>query len=308
MHCVTTLMYWRRHVVLMCLLAPVLLHAENVAITFDDLPLNGELAPGMTRVGIVRNVLEILKSQRVPPVYGFVNAIGLEGNLDGANALKLWVSSGQMIGNHTYSHADLNANTAESFLDDVRRNEPVLELLDGSDRWHWLRYPYLHEGDTLEKRRAVRSQISQRGYRIAQVTLDFHDYLWNSAYARCHAKADKKSIEWLHASYLTAASQHLDADRLMARMVFGREINHVLLLHLGAFSSSILPDLLNLLHQKGFKLVTLDEAQKDRAYDADPDAASPPGGTLLGQWMNARALKYPDMPATPDQQLETICQ
>jgi peptidoglycan/xylan/chitin deacetylase (PgdA/CDA1 family) len=181
-----------------------------------------------------------------------------------------------------------------------------LELLDGSDRWHWLRYPYLHEGDTLEKRRAVRAQLSQRGYLIAQVTLDFHDYLWNSAYARCHANADNKSIEWLRASYLAAASQQLDADRQMAKMVFGREISHVLLLHLGAFSSSILPDLLNLLHQKGFKLVTLGEAQRDRAYQSDPDA--PPGGTLLGQWMNARALKYPDMPATPDQQLETICQ
>jgi peptidoglycan/xylan/chitin deacetylase (PgdA/CDA1 family) len=286
----------------------MLLHAKNLAITFDDLPLNGGLAPGMTRVGIVRNVLEILKSQRVPPVYGFVNAIGLEGNIDGANALKLWVSGGQMIGNHTYSHADLNTNTTESFLEDVRRNEPVLELLDGSDRWHWLRYPYLHEGDTLEKRRAVRSQLSQRGYRIAQVTLDYQDYLWNSAYARCHAKADNKSIEWLRTSYLTAASQHLDADRQMTKSVFGREISHVLLLHLGAFSSSILPDLLNLLRQKGFTLVTLDKAQQDPAYDSDPDAASPQGGTLLGQWMNARALQYPDMPGNPYQQLETICQ
>jgi hypothetical protein len=81
----------------------------------------------------------------------------------------------------------------------------------------------------------------------------------------------------------------------------------VLLLHLGAFSSRILPDLFDLLRQKGFKLVTLEQAQQDPAYDADPDTASRDGGTLLDQWMHARALRYPDVPTKPYKALETIC-
>jgi hypothetical protein len=43
------------------LLAPGRGYTENVAITFDDLPLNGTLAPNMTRAGIVHEVLVILK-------------------------------------------------------------------------------------------------------------------------------------------------------------------------------------------------------------------------------------------------------
>lgn len=31
--------------------------AQKVAITFDDLPLNGDLPPGMTRVEVVGNTL-----------------------------------------------------------------------------------------------------------------------------------------------------------------------------------------------------------------------------------------------------------
>ena len=281
---------------------------ENVAITFDDLPLNGILAPDMTRAGVVRDVLAILKKQGVGQVYGFVNAKKLEGSPDGALALKLWVAGGHRVGNHTYSHPDLNTETADSFIQDVRQNEPILELLDKDDSWRLFRYPYLREGDTLEKRRAVRGQLRERGYRIAQVTLDYEDYLWNSPYARCVSKGDNKSIAWLRSSYLAIASQYLEAGRQSATVVFGREINHVLLLHLGAFSSYILPDLLDLLRQKGFRFVTLEEAQKDPAYDSDPDAASRQGGTLLEQWMDARALKYPNATMKPYKELEAICQ
>ena len=72
--------------------------------------------------------------------------------------------------------------------------------------WRWFRYPYLHEGDTLEKRRAVRAFLPTSGYRIAQTTLDFEDYLWNSAHARCWMRRrTTTSIEWLRESYRTAA-------------------------------------------------------------------------------------------------------
>jgi peptidoglycan/xylan/chitin deacetylase (PgdA/CDA1 family) len=289
-------------------LLPARSHAESVAITFDDLPLNGTLATDVTRVRVVKDVLAILKQRRVPQVYGFVNAVKLEGNADGAEALKLWVAGGERVGNHTYSHLDLHKSTPAEFLQDVRQNEPALELLDKSDAWRWLRYPYLREGDTLEKRRAVRAQLQERGYRIAQVTLDYEDYLWNSAYARCVSKGDKTSISWLRSTYLATASQYLDLDRQMAKLVFGREINHVLLLHLGAFSSTILPDLLDLLTRKGFKLVRLEEAQSDPAYESDPDAGSRYGGTLLEQWMDARSLPYPAVAKKPYKELEAICQ
>ncbi len=70
------------------------------------------------------------------------------------------------------------------------------------------------------------------------------------------------------------------AQRDLARQVFGRDINHVLLLHLGSFSAEILPDLFALLTKQGFEIVTLEEAQSDPVYATDPDTASPGGGTL----------------------------
>lgn len=282
--------------------------AQKLAITIDDLPQNGPLPPGVTRVDITRDTLAVLKKRQVPPVYGFINAKKLEGSVDGAEALKMWAAA-EPFGNHTYTHIDLEANTAEAFEREVEQNEPTLELLakPGSD-WHWLRYPYLHEGDTVEKRRAVREYLTKHGYKIAQVTLDWEDYMWNNAYARCAAKNDTKSIEWLRTSYLSTASEFLDLGRAQAKLIYGHEINYVLLMHLGAYSSTIMPDALDLLKKKGFKLVTLEDAQSDPVYQGDPDIGLHDAGTMLDQMMQLKQIKYPEHVDKPYKELQSLCQ
>jgi peptidoglycan-N-acetylglucosamine deacetylase len=289
--------------------------AQKLAITLDDLPRNGDLPPGVTQVDITRDTLAVLKKRHVPPVYGFINGKKLEGNVDGAEALKLWAAA-EPFGNHTYTHIDLEQNSAEAFERDLEQNEPTLELLakpapgkggkPGND-WHWLRYPYLHEGDTVEKRRAVREYLTKHGYKIAQVTLDWQDYMWNSAYARCVTKNDKKSIEWLRTSYLSTASEFLDLGRAEAKLIYGHDINYVLLMHLGAYSSTIMPDALDLLKKKGFKLVTLEEAESDPAYQSDPDVGMRDPGTLLDQMMNIKQLKYPEHVEKPYKEVREVC-
>ncbi|HTU41845.1 MAG TPA: polysaccharide deacetylase family protein [Candidatus Aquilonibacter sp.] len=281
--------------------------AQKLAITFDDLPSNGSLPPGVTQAQTTKDVLAILKKRHVPPVYGFINAHKLEGNPDGAEALKLWAAK-EPVGNHTYAHMDLEQNTADAFEREIAEDEPALELLDATNSWHWFRYPYLHEGDTVEKRRVIRSYLKAHGYRIAQVTLDWEDYLWNTAYARCAAKNDQTSIAWLRSSYLSTASEFLDLGREQSKLIFGRDINYVLLMHLGAFSSTILPDALDLLHKKGFQLVTLQEAEADPAYDTDPDVGLHDAGTLLDQMMQVKQIKYPPHSEKPYKQIEAVCQ
>lgn len=242
--------------------------AQKVAITFDDLPLNGDLPPGMSRVQIARDVVALLKSRHLPAAYGFVNAKKLEGNSDAAEALKIWAAD-EPMGNHTYGHMNLNQNAPEAFEREIDQNEPALELLAGKDAdWHWLRYPFLHEGDTIEKRRAV-----------------------------C-----------LKSSYLEIEASCLDLGRALAKLVYGHEINHVLLLHLGAFSSTILPDAFDLMEKKGFTFVTLQEAESDPVYEGDPDVGSKYGGTLLELWVEAKKIKFPPVMAKPYNQLKEICQ
>ena len=101
----------------------------------------------------------------------------------------------------------------------------------------------------------------------------------------------RQSIAWLRSSYLGIAIAYLDLGRDLAKLVYGHDINHVLLLHLGAFSSTILPDVFDLMEKKGFTFVTLEEAESDPAYEGDPDVGSKYGGTLLELWMEAKKIQ-----------------
>jgi peptidoglycan/xylan/chitin deacetylase (PgdA/CDA1 family) len=283
----------------------------KVALTFDDLPVNGQVPAGVSPTQITRETVAVLKKHRIPASYGSINARQLEGNPDGAEALKLWIAAGHPLGSHTYSHPDFTKNSIENFEREILQNEPALQLLTRANArhdWRWFRYPYLHEGDTLEKRRAIRAFLAARGYRIAQTTLDWEDYIWNSSWARCVDKQDTASMDWLVESYKTAARDFMRFQRANSRTVFGRDIHHVMLLHLGAFSSRILPELFELLDAEGYEVVTLEEAQKDPAYDHDPDFAHPRGGTLVELAMLAKQIPGPaDAPTLPRQRLVDIC-
>lgn len=280
---------------------------KEVAITIDDLPRHGDLPPGMTRLDVAESMIATFRAKGVPTVYGFMNVKRADGDATKDDVLHAWVASGNLLGNHTYDHMDLSANTAAQFEANIAANEPTLQALMGQKNWHWFRYPFLHEGESLEKRRAVRQYLEEHGYRVAQVTLDFEDYAWNNPYARCAAKQDAAAIDWLKSSYLETATEYVALGKKLAEQVYGREIKHVLLLHIGAFDSIMLADLLDLLSKQGFKFVTLEEAESDPAYQKDPDAALKYGGTLLEQFMDGQHRKYPPHADKPTDKLNSIC-
>ena len=279
-----------------------------VALTFDDLPGAGNLPPGMTRTQVATNLAAELRKNHLEGTYGFLNAAKMQNSPDAEQALHAWLDAGMNIGSHTWSHISLTSNTAEAFNHEIDLNEPVLKQYAGSRDWHWFRYPFLWEGDTLEKRHAVRSYLKDHGYHVAQVTLDFEDYAWNDAYARCSATHDATAIAWLRQSYLDTAAEYIKLGREEEWIAFGHEIPNVMLLHQTAFTTLMLPELLVLLRNDGFRFASLAEVEQDPAYAMDPDAPLKYGGTLPDQFMDSRKLKYPPFKPKPFAQLKGICQ
>lgn len=278
-----------------------------VALTFDDLPAGGGLPPNETRAHIAATLAAELRAHHLKGVYGFVNGVDVAGDPDEQEALRTWVQAGMNIGNHTWSHPSLTDFSAETFEQEIARNEPVLaQYAEGRD-WRWFRYPYLCEGDTLEKRRAVRTWLKDHDYRIAQVTLNFNDDDWDDAYGRCVAKKDDAAIGWLRQSYLENAAKFIRVGREEQLIAFGHEIPNVLLLHETPFTAAMLPELLQLLDRQGFRYRELAKVERDPVYALDPDAASKDGGPLPNQFLNARHLPYPPFTPEPSDKLESIC-
>jgi ketosteroid isomerase-like protein len=118
----------------------------TVALTFDDLPAAGSLPAGQNRTKILTALAAELKALHLEGAYGFVNAVKLENDPDSQQALRVWLDAGMNIGNHTWSHMSLTANTAEAFEHEIALNERALAQYAGTRDWHWFRYPFLWEG------------------------------------------------------------------------------------------------------------------------------------------------------------------
>jgi peptidoglycan/xylan/chitin deacetylase (PgdA/CDA1 family) len=288
------------------LFSTVLAHGQQMAITFDDLPAHGEKPAGMTRLDIAQSILTTLKQARMPPTYGFINGKRGEDDASSPAVLDAWRAAGQPLGNHTWSHIDFHKATPEQFEADVAKVEPLLKQLMGNEDWHWFRYPFLHEGDTVPKRRAARAWLAAHGYKIAEVSMDFEDYLWNAPYARCMGKHDDRSIGRLHDSYLSVADQYYGVFRRLSQMVYGRDVKYVLLMHVGAFDAKMLPELLALYRSKGVSFISLPSAISDPAYRDDPDIAEPTGGAFLELMMRKKKLAIPEN-SKPYKELDDMC-
>jgi peptidoglycan/xylan/chitin deacetylase (PgdA/CDA1 family) len=281
-------------------------HGQQMAITFDDLPAHGEKPAGITRLDIAQSILATIKQERMPPSYGFINGKRGEEDASSPAVLNAWRAAGQPLGNHTWSHVDFDKATPEQFEADAAKVEPRLKQLMGDEDWHWFRYPFLHEGDTVPKRRAARAWLAANGYKIAEVSMDFGDYLWNAPYARCMDKHDDTSIGRLHDSYLSVADQYYGVFRQLSQMVYGRDVKYVLLMHVGAFDAKMLPELLALYRSKGVTFISLPSAISDPAYRDDPDIGEPTGGAFLELMMKKKKLAFPEN-SKPYKELDDTC-
>jgi peptidoglycan/xylan/chitin deacetylase (PgdA/CDA1 family) len=267
--------------------------AQEIAFTFDDLPAHSTLPPGETRLQVAQTIIAALKAGGLTGVWGFTNGVQMQSEPASTAVLAAWRAAGFPLGNHTWSHLNLNTESLEAWEADVVADESLLAAEMGQGTWRWLRFPYLSEGDTAAKRAAARAFLAGRGYRIAQVTMSFGDYAYNEPYARCMAKGDQGEVARLEQAYLDGAKAEAARARSMSKALLGRDIPYVLLMHLGAFDARMMPRLLELYRQEGFRFVSLDKAEQDPFYRPSVDLKDPPAPDTLEAALIARRLPVP---------------
>lgn len=276
-------------------------HAQQIAFTWDDLPAHSLLPQGQSRLQIANTILAAMRDHHLPPAYGFVNGIRVEREPGSEAVLEAWRRGGYPLGNHTWSHLNLNERTVAEFMLDTHRNENLLQKYMPVANYRWLRYPYLAEGESAEKRAAVRAQLALAGYRVAAVTMSFGDYAWNEPYARCLAKSDDAAIRRLESTYLQAADDTLTRTRAMSHTLAGHDVPYVLLMHVGAFDARMLPRLLDLYERREMHFITLEQAESDPFYREDVDLSLPSAApTSLEAALRARGLAVAAALPAPD--------
>jgi peptidoglycan/xylan/chitin deacetylase (PgdA/CDA1 family) len=286
----------------------VLRAPREVAVTFDDLPAPADsvVSDDPTALqAMTARLLAELKQCHVPAI-GFVN----EGKLNRGDfaqrvdILKMWVDAGFPLGNHTYSHADLDAMPLAAYELDFLRGEMVTEPLLRSKgmRERYFRYPYLDVGATPGAQRAFKQFLARQGYTIAPVTIDNQEYMFAAVYAHAMAAGDTVAADRVAASFLSYMNDIFGYFEKFSSQTLGYEPRQVLLLHADELDTDTLGDLVKMLRARGYRFITLRDALFDPAYHQPDryDDSDDGGVSWIEHWaftMHKDVLGGPDPPA-----------
>ena len=281
----------------------------EVAVTVDDLPMHGPDFAGIDRVAIADRLLAVFRAHHLPPVYGFVNGEKVDQHPESVAVLQHWLAAGNPLGNHTYSHIGLNDATVSDYVRDLEKGEAILRrLVPDASIWKVFRYPYLFEGDTLEKHEAVRGYLATHGYLTAEVTIDGDDWAWNAPFARCKDRHDEVEIAALLRGYVKTQVSELRYMRVVTRLLAGRDVKHVLLLHVGAADAEAMDALLTAYESEGVRWIDLPTALRDPFYAQNRNLPYKAGAAFPYPVARARDLPLPTAPERPEEErLKATC-
>lgn len=231
---------------------------REIAITIDDLPFvgfaNNNPAKLKREEARFLSIMQALVDNNVPAT-GFVIAGAIENGQ--WEMLEHFQQAGFVLGNHTYTHINLNTTNAKNYINNVDKADKVLAPLMSSPKY--FRYPFLAEGKG-EKRQLVQDYLAANNYIVAPVTIDSKDFLFNAKlYAVSHRNREQtlRNIKPKYLAYIW--NQTLQAERIAQRSK-NQSPKQILLIHANLLNSYCMADIIELYKRNGYRFISLAEA------------------------------------------------
>lgn len=274
-------------------LIPNAIHAETVrkiSLTFDDLPGLGPV--GFWRPREISNMILRTMAKYDIKAAGFVVEERIEKDPSTFVVLEDWIERDHILGNNTFSHVDLHQLERRDFLEHVRDGQIFLKKLSRLKRFSfkYLRFPYLHQGETLKKKNRIAKSLYRGGYEIAPVTIKMPDYRFNRIYLE--VQDDEKPREQLKEIYLDELKKGVEYGEKQSQAVFGRNIPHILWLRCTIATGAFLEDLIEQLQAQGYSFVSFPEALSDPAYKTEELYAGPLSLSFIDRVAATRGLPF----------------
>ncbi len=244
---------------------PCIAAVREIALTIDDMPFVGTDSNDSANLQRSHDrfmkIMQSLIDNHVPAT-GFVIA--------GAIGKGQWMlleefrKEGFALGNHTYTHANLNQVGVEKYINEIAHADQKLASIMTQPKY--FRYPYLAEGKGVAKQE-VQDYLTTNQYTIAPVTIDSKDYRFNERLLHISWRIRNQYLGQIKHEYLDYIwKQTLLAEK---RSKSGHT-KQILLLHANLLNSHFLSDVIQMYKKNGYQFISLTEALNNTAPSAIP--------------------------------------
>lgn len=214
-----------------------------MAITMDDLP--------PVEPFVLDKITHALSSHQATAAF-FVIADRVKP--DNVRDFAQLRDQGFTLGSHSYSHPSLREVSAEQYIADLEKADKILSPIMTAPKYY--RYPYLAEG-RLIKRKRVHQYLSDHHYLVAPVTIDSRDFEFNSELYRSSQPLNEDELADIKNRYLNFVWKQVQKTENTQHC---RPEKQILMLHANRLNSYFLGDLLQMLANRGYRFISLDEA------------------------------------------------
>jgi peptidoglycan-N-acetylglucosamine deacetylase len=253
-----------------------------VLITVDDLPIAADAAhpDPAERERITRGMLQALAKHHVTAV-GLVAGKHHPTAAD-ENLLGLWLRAGHELGNHSFSHLNYSETETQPYIADVEKERAwLVEFLEArGGRLRFFRFPFLNEGNTPEKLRAMRDYLKSSGQTNLPVTLDNQDWSFEEDWVAARKGSDKAAMARIAEDYQAALRIHVEHFESAGERLFGRPTPEILLLHAGEVGAAQWDALFHWLEGTNHRFATADEVLADPAISTPHEYVAEDGVSL----------------------------
>lgn len=280
---------------------------RSIAVTIDDLPVVSTRRTLENRQEITKKLIGHITKAKVPAI-GFVNENKLYAGEKRSEAetdlLRMWLTAGLELGNHTFSHRSADAISVQEYQDDIIRGEIITKELLKAEKQDikYFRHPFLQTGSDMEVKNAIYKFLADHNYTVAPITFDNADYIFSRAYDIAYDKDDKKLQKRVGDAYVPYMEKKLEYWERQSVKLLGREMAQTLLIHANFINSDYFDDLAAMLKKRGYKFVSLEDALKDEAYRLPDKFTRRAGISWLHRWTLDKGREYvlPNEPMVPE--------
>jgi peptidoglycan/xylan/chitin deacetylase (PgdA/CDA1 family) len=253
-------------------------YATEVSFTIDDPGLQSTST--LSHLDVARQILQTLNENKLK-VFLFVCGKRIDSP-EGMKILKLWDEQGHRLGNHTYSHENYNSRKIDfNFLShDIFKNEALIKNFKNFKKI--FRFPMLKEGDTAEKRDDMRTLLKKNGYIFGHVTIDASDWYISDRFVEKLDSGKKINLDSYRDYYLKHIWDRAQYYNNLSKRVLGREVKHNILLHHNPLNAYFLKDLILMFKNKGWKIISAENAFEDPVYSLTPKSLPAGEGIIWG--------------------------
>jgi beta-lactamase regulating signal transducer with metallopeptidase domain/peptidoglycan/xylan/chitin deacetylase (PgdA/CDA1 family) len=263
---------------------------RKLAIGFVSIPpVDRSENPPKDSDATARLMIAKLTQYKVPAV-GFVNGGSIS---DGeklfpvrANIVRLWRDAGLEVGIGNFKHVWFYHMPYDEYVAGVEKNEEAVKkiLAEKNLPLRYFSYPYLNTGKTVEDRDRFEAWLEGRGISSVKYTIDNNEWMYSYAYDIARNDNDIGTMTEVRVAFVNYISKMFDHYEGYSQDLFGRDISQTMVLTPSRLVADSFDDLFGMIQKRGYKFVTMEEAQADEAYKTREDFVGNSGISWFERW------------------------